>query len=94
MSKGDEYAKVMRPILVLMYEAGAIGTAQTLHLDAIAENFGLQPAEAQSVMELLKEQGKVARPVAKHYRLTGPGFEEAERLSKSKNFTWVRPSAE
>ena len=94
MSKGDEYAEVMPKILVYMYQEGAIGTSQTLHLDAIAEKFGLQPAEAQSVMELLKEQGKVARPAAKRYRLTGPGFEEAERLSKSKKFTWARGAAE
>ena len=94
MSKGDEYAKVMRQILVYMYQEGAISKTQTLHLDAIAENLELQPAEAQSAMELLKEQGKVTRVLGKHYKLTGRGFEEAERLSKSKNSTWVRPSAE
>ena len=91
MSKGDEYAKAMPEILVYMYGEGAVGPEQTAHLDAIAQEVGLQPKEAKSVMRLLEEQGKVTQVTGKFYRLTGPGFEEAQRLSKSKK-SWVRGS--
>ena len=87
MSKGDEYAKVMPQILAYMYEQGAIGKKppSVLKVDAIAEKFGLELGEAASVMQLLDEQGNVTGPGGRYYRLTGPGFELARQLSKSKN---------
>ena len=96
MSKGDEYAKVMPQILAYMYEQGVIGREppSVLNVDAIAEKFGLELTEAASVMQLLKEQGNVTGRYGGYYRLTGPGFELAERLSKSKKFTWARGAAE
>ena len=80
MSKGDEYAEAMPKILVCMYNAGAADLEHTLHLDAIAKEVGLQPKELRAVMRVLQEQGKVTRVVGKRYRLTGPGFKEAQRL--------------
>ena len=94
MSRGDKYAAAMEEILAYIYEEGAIGGEQTVHLETIGEKFGVGGVEALSVMKLLEEQGKVAKVVNKVYRLTGAGFEEAKRLFKSKGVTWLRPAAE
>ncbi len=89
MSKGDEYAKVMRQILVYMYQEGAIGNTPTtvVKVDEIVEMFELDLTEAVSVMKLLDHQGYVTGRTGGYYWLTGRGFEQAERLSKSKNST-------
>ena len=93
MSKGDEYAKVMRRILVYMYDEGAIGKSQALQVDTIAEKSGLKPPEAASLMKLLEEQGNVTGVELQRYRLTAAGFEAAGRLSKDEHNRWVRPAA-
>jgi Mn-dependent DtxR family transcriptional regulator len=85
MSEGDVYAKQMDEILVLMYDAGAIGLKSgVVNVEAIQKEIGAEHAPLQDMMGLLSDQGLVKMVVRGQYHLTGPGFAEARRIAEAR----------
>jgi hypothetical protein len=84
MSEGDSYAKKLDQILLLMYDAGAIGIHHVVDDSDLGKGIGADGQELQDLISLLVQQGFVKKVVRGKYHLTGPGFAQARTLAEAR----------